>query len=51
MALPATRFTVTDRALTGRVARLGYRLEGDGEALDLVETFTLPDEVPDEGTF
>jgi len=48
MALPATRFTVTDRALAGSVVRLGYRLEGDREVMDLVETFTLPDEVPPE---
>lgn len=48
MALPADRFTFTHRSLHGREARLGYRLEGDGESLDFEERFTLPGDVPRE---
>lgn len=46
MPLPSDRFTFTHRALEGDTARLGYRLEGGGERVELEESFTLPLAVP-----
>ncbi|MEZ4392342.1 MAG: hypothetical protein R3A48_14740 [Polyangiales bacterium] len=48
MALPSTRFTFTHRALVGDTARLGYRLEGEGEVVEFEERFTLPQSVSPE---
>lgn len=42
MNLPYDTFVFTHRALEGRTVRLGYRLEGGGEAISFEETFELP---------
>src|SRR5436305_9351981 len=42
MTLPYDTFVFTHRALEGRIVRLGYRLQGSGEAVSFEETFELP---------
>jgi UDP-N-acetyl-alpha-D-muramoyl-L-alanyl-L-glutamate epimerase len=42
MTLPYDTFVFTHRALEGRIVRLGYRLQGGGEAVSFEETFELP---------
>ncbi|MCP4407420.1 MAG: endonuclease domain-containing protein [Gammaproteobacteria bacterium] len=42
MFLPYDRFVFTHRVLEGRTVRLGYRLEGGGQGLDLEEKLQLP---------
>src|SRR4051812_21510689 len=42
MTLPYDTFVFTHRALEGRTVRLGYRLQGGGEAVSFEETFELP---------